>query len=209
MLRLFVPLTAITFVIALLIAGRLVKRTEGPTELELLKTTYTEKHTPSVDHSKLAVLQKDFQSPHEVTQACLTCHTERGHEVLASSHWNWDREEFVEGHGIRKIGKKNVLNNFCVGVSSNLQMCDKCHAGYGYTDHDFDFNDQLNIDCLVCHDNSGTYVKAGSGLPAESVDLKLVAQHVGKTSRETCGSCHFFGGGGNNVKHGDPGAGVI
>jgi octaheme c-type cytochrome (tetrathionate reductase family) len=30
-----------------------------------------------------------------------------------------------------------------------------------------------------------------------------VAQKVGKTSRDTCGSCHFFGGGGDGVKHGD------
>lgn len=203
MIKIAVPLTAIAIVIGLLVAGRLAKPSIGPTELDRLKSTYSQQHVPSVDHAKLPELQQDFQSPQEVTQACLKCHTERGHEVLASSHWNWDREEFVEGHGIRKIGKKNVLNNFCVGVSSNLEACDKCHAGFGYVDHDFDFHDQNNIDCLACHDNSGTYAKAGSGMPHESVDLKLVAQHVGRTSRATCGTCHFFGGGGNNVKHGD------
>jgi octaheme c-type cytochrome (tetrathionate reductase family) len=30
-----------------------------------------------------------------------------------------------------------------------------------------------------------------------------VAQGVGKSSRKTCGSCHFFGGGGDHIKHGD------
>jgi hypothetical protein len=30
-----------------------------------------------------------------------------------------------------------------------------------------------------------------------------VAQGVGKTSRQTCGACHFKGGGGEAVKHGD------
>lgn len=30
-----------------------------------------------------------------------------------------------------------------------------------------------------------------------------MAQNVGPTSAETCGSCHFYGGGGDNVKHGD------
>jgi len=30
-----------------------------------------------------------------------------------------------------------------------------------------------------------------------------VAQNVGSPSRENCGVCHFWGGGGNNVKHGD------
>jgi len=30
-----------------------------------------------------------------------------------------------------------------------------------------------------------------------------VARKVGKTSRTTCGRCHFYGGGGDGVKHGD------
>ena len=50
---------------------------------------------------------------------------------MASSHWNWERIEYVEGKGIRAIGKKNVLNNFCIGVAGSQQSCDKCHAGYG------------------------------------------------------------------------------
>ena len=40
-------------------------------------------------------------------------------------------------------------------------------------------------------------------MPDPSVNLGYVAQHVGKPSRTDCGTCHFFGGGGNNVKHGD------
>ncbi|MCA9196326.1 MAG: tetrathionate reductase family octaheme c-type cytochrome [Planctomycetales bacterium] len=200
----FVPLVLLGLAIATTVLFGHLRQTEvKPTPLEVLQTQVSHKHVPSVDHTKLAALQREFDSPQEVTEACLSCHTERGHEVMASSHWNWDREEFVEGHGIRAIGKKNVLNNYCVGVSSNLQACDKCHAGYGFVDDDFDFHNPLNIDCLVCHDNSGTYAKSGSGLPAASVNLTEVAQHVGRTSRDTCGSCHFFGGGGNNVKHGD------
>jgi len=35
------------------------------------------------------------------------------------------------------------------------------------------------------------------------VDLLKVAQNVGEPSRKTCGSCHFYGGGGDRVKHGD------
>ena len=30
-----------------------------------------------------------------------------------------------------------------------------------------------------------------------------IAQSVGPTSRATCGTCHFYGGGGDHVKHGD------
>jgi octaheme c-type cytochrome (tetrathionate reductase family) len=33
--------------------------------------------------------------------------------------------------------------------------------------------------------------------------LKEVARHVGASSRATCGACHFKGGGGDGVKHGD------
>jgi octaheme c-type cytochrome (tetrathionate reductase family) len=59
------------------------------------------------------------------------------------------------------------------------------------------------VDCLVCHDQTGAYVKSKSGLPAEGVDLLAAAQSVSYPSRENCGSCHFSGGGGNGVKHGD------
>ncbi len=36
-----------------------------------------------------------------------------------------------------------------------------------------------------------------------TLDLNKIAQSVGKPKRTNCGVCHFFGGGGNNVKHGD------
>jgi octaheme c-type cytochrome (tetrathionate reductase family) len=122
---------------------------------------------------------------------------------MASSHWNWTRREYIPGRGIHTIGKKNILNNFCIGTSSNLEGCSSCHAGYGLTDASFDFNDPKNIDCLACHDNTGTYAKTRGGMPAASVNLRDVAQHVGRPQRTNCGTCHFFGGGGNNVKHGD------
>lgn len=38
-------------------------------------------------------------------------------------------------------------------------MCAQCHAGYGWKDETFDFSNQDNIDCLVCHDLTGTYNK--------------------------------------------------
>ena len=61
------------------------------------------------------------------------------------------------------------------------------------------------VDCLVCHDNSGVYLKqpGGAGAPDASVDLLQVARSVGMPLRQNCGSCHFQGGGGNAIKHGD------
>jgi octaheme c-type cytochrome (tetrathionate reductase family) len=160
---------------------------------------------PSVDHSKFEVLKAEFGSANDVTAACLSCHTERYKEVMKNPHWKWQREENLEGKGVVPLGKKNILNNFCIGVSGSEGTCTRCHIGYGWKDKSFDFDDKNNIDCLVCHDNSGTYEKAkgAAGYPKESVDLNYVAQSVGPPTKVNCGVCHFWGGGGNNVKHGD------
>ena len=200
----FIPLVLVVGgVFVVLLAGSLRRQTPRPDELQDLKRQYARKHVPSADHKKFAILQKKFASAHDVTPACISCHTERHKEVMASTHWNWSREVFLPGRGIRTIGKKNLLNNFCIGVSSNLEGCSKCHAGYEYKDQGFDFTDVRNVDCLVCHDNSGTYTKTTAGMPTANVDLNFVAQRVGVPQRANCGTCHFFGGGANNVKHGD------
>ena len=127
----------------------------------------------------------------------------RGHAVVPLELGA--RRSTSRARGIRHVGKRNVLNNFCIGVSGSQPSCDKCHIGYGWADASFDFENPLNVDCLACHDNTATYVKAagGAGMPDPSVDLTKVAQHVGRPQRANCGTCHFFGGGGNNVKHGD------
>lgn len=77
------------------------------------------------------------------------------------------------------------------------------------------------VDCLACHDRSGQYTKGATmaghvpvdpvkpgmktitGAKAWAVDLAKSAQSVGMPGRENCGNCHFYGGGGDNVKHGD------
>jgi len=161
--------------------------------------------TSSVDHSKFEILKQEFEDAHAVTAACLSCHTERDKEIMATSHWNWERTEMLEGKGLVKLGKKNILNNFCIGVSGSEKTCTRCHIGYGWEDKSFDFNEPTNIDCLVCHDQTDTYVKGKgmAGLPDPSVNLNYVSQNVGQPRKENCGVCHFWGGGGNNVKHGE------
>ncbi|MCL5743917.1 MAG: tetrathionate reductase family octaheme c-type cytochrome [Acidobacteria bacterium] len=199
-----IPLVLVTIaVFAVVVAGGLQSKQAGAEALRDLKLRYEQKRTRSVDHSKLPALQKRFTTPQQVTEACISCHNERHKEVLNSSHWNWSEAEYIPGRGVRSAGKKNVINNFCIGVTSNLKGCDQCHSGYGYIDQSFDFSDPKNIDCLVCHDGSDTYSKTNGGMPPPSVDLKLVAQQVRRSRRSNCGYCHFSGGGGNNVKHGD------
>lgn len=155
------------------------------------------------DHSDL--LAGSFESGSDVTVACLNCHEDAATDFMKTSHWLWKgdpvvlpgREEPVA------IGKANLLNNFCIGIQSNWEGCSRCHAGYGWQDDTFDFTEATNVDCLICHDQSGQYIKATAGYPAEDVDLTASAQSVGVPTRENCGICHFNGGGGNAVKHGD------
>jgi octaheme c-type cytochrome (tetrathionate reductase family) len=158
---------------------------------------------PATDHS--ALLKGPFASGPEVTRACLECHPNSASQVMATVHWTWESKPYqVPGHAEPvTVGKKNSLNNFCIGIQSNWASCTSCHAGYGWTDADFDFNQAASVDCLVCHDQSGQYVKGKGGQPKDGVDLALAAGSVGLPTRQNCGSCHFNGGGGDAVKHGD------
>ena len=174
----------------------------------------------TADHSKFKELQQTFTSGPEVTKACLACHNTAGHQVMKSIHWTWEANSPTTG---KKLGKKWAANNFCGSIISNETRCTSFHAGYGWKDKDYDFTDQNNVDCLACHDTTGTYKKFGTdaghplyadrefepmeGPPGKkqfkAPDLSKIAQHVGQPGRGNCGACHFNGGGGDAVKHGD------
>jgi octaheme c-type cytochrome (tetrathionate reductase family) len=159
-----------------------------------------------------------FKNGPEVTRACLECHGKQGKDFMKSPHWTWSEEQTVNGKK-REVGKKNIINNFCIALPGNWPRCTSCHAGYGWKDGSFDFSRAENVDCLVCHDTTGTYKKfpTAAGHPVyegESkefpkgkvwppVDLVKIAKNVGKPGRANCGACHFYGGGGDHVKHGD------
>ena len=149
-------------------------------------------------------IEGPFESPQEITATCLECHDGLGEEIIETRHWNWIGAANENGENLSR-GKKNIINNFCIAVPSNWPRCTSCHISYGWTDANFDFKDPSNIDCLVCHDQSGTYKKTptGAGMPDPNVDLVAAAQSVGPTSKQNCGACHFNGGGGTGVKHGD------
>ncbi|MGE4553011.1 MAG: tetrathionate reductase family octaheme c-type cytochrome [Desulfovibrionaceae bacterium] len=186
----------------------------------------------TADHSKFKELQftpeqlRTMRGP-EVTKACLGCHNTAGEQFMKTIHWTW-RDANVPPE--QQVGKGGLtVNNFCVSLKSNWPRCTSCHAGYGWKDDSFDFNDQTRIDCLVCHEQTGTYKKfpTMSGFPAAyeadpadpgvqkgkvfpengatyyAPDWNAVAQSVSRPTRNNCGTCHFFGGGGDGVKHGD------
>ena len=164
----------------------------------------------TADHTKFEALKGPFASGPEVTKACLSCHTETGQHFMKNIHWTWSYKDPTSG---QQLGKRYLINNFCTNARGNEGMCAQCHAGYGWKDESFDFTNEQNIDCLVCHDHTGTYYKTPNtgGNKACSVmfegkppiDLSAVAQGVGLPERANCGACHFNGGGGDNVKHGD------
>ncbi|MCA9936639.1 MAG: tetrathionate reductase family octaheme c-type cytochrome [Anaerolineales bacterium] len=169
--------------------------------------------TIPADHREFEELQQEFETGPDVTRACLSCHVDAAQEIMTTSHWTWEYENPDTG---QILGKQNVINNFCVAIDSNEPRCTSCHTGYGWTDNTFDFTAEENVDCLVCHDTTGTYKKyptaAGhplyepievNGVVIQPPDLAYVAQNIGDTSRQTCGACHFYGGGADGVKHGD------
>ncbi len=147
------------------------------------------------DHSEF--IEGPFATPQEVTETCLLCHDGIDKDLMKTRHWNWLGDE--------NFGKQNSINNYCVSLPSNWPRCTSCHIGFGWKDSTFDFEDPNNIDCLICHDRSGSYKKdpTGAGMPDPAVDLVKVAQSVGRTTNKSCSVCHFNGGGGSGVKHGD------
>lgn len=168
------------------------------------------------NHKEFEILKQEFTSPEQVTEACISCHNKRHKEIMGTAHWKWERETTCPNGEKKTIGKNNLVNNYCAATTSNTWKCSSCHIGYGYKDKSFDFTDASKVDCIVCHDNTGTYEKQplGSGYPvAEKTkfvnktyfppNYNYIAQNVGSPQRKNCGVCHFYGGGGDNVKHGD------
>lgn len=157
---------------------------------------------PHFDHA--AVITGRLDSPQAVTRACLRCHPD-AREVMKTSHWLWlgDEVQIPGRSGTTRIGKRNVLNNFCIATKGNEKACMKCHIGYGWADDSFDFANPENVDCLVCHEHTGTYAKGTFGNPTPRSDLLAAARSVGTPLRENCLGCHAYGGGGQAVKHGD------
>ena len=169
----------------------------------------------TTNHSRHAILQGDFADGPAVTRACITCHTEAPHQIMGSIHWTWSHGEpgAPETEAERR-GKRYTLNNFCGNLETNEPRCMSCHVGY--TGGDLSMRDEGLVDCLACHDTTGTYAKEPTGgghvlthaitvhgQELQPPNLGVVARSVGRTSPESCGNCHFYGGGGDGSKHGD------
>jgi octaheme c-type cytochrome (tetrathionate reductase family) len=169
----------------------------------------------AADHALYEELQGPFDSIEEINEACIGCHNLTESELHSTVHWQWD-------------GKLNVINNYHPNVVSNSKACGSCHIGYGLSKSLTDEIQPAAVDCLACHDTSGEYffsrfhqdgaecsmchddgaralkerVKE-EGYHYKNFTLAEMAQQVGETSVASCGSCHFYDGGGDGAKHGD------
>ena len=164
---------------------------------------YVPRHATHTDHKD--IIQGEFLTGQDVTRTCLTCHPDAGKEMTGTTHFTWESQSFVVPWRDEPvtIGKANQINNFCIGAQGNEKRCMTCHTGYGWSDDNFDFGNSENVDCLACHADTSTYAKGEFGIPAEGTDLLAAAKSVRAPTRDNCGKCHFDGGGGNGVKHGD------
>ncbi len=159
----------------------------------------------TVDHSKFDVLKKKFTSGEEITEACLSCHTEAEDQLRHAIHWTW-----LSSTGDGLYGKGGYsLNNFCISTNKmHDEECSNCHIGWkGKED---------GINCLKCHNLSDMDWKQEFKDLAEAIDsgdpdwsgdiendIQAKVSEIGMPERRNCGRCHFDGGGGEGVKHGD------
>ena len=165
-----------------------------------------------VSYGTLAQDHKDnlsgpFENVQQVIEECLMCHDDSGEEFLKSNHWGWFASNLSAGDKLQLVNGKHVpIVNFCLAVPDTSVQCTTCHLPFSGKDDSFEFNSAENIDCLVCHDQTGTYKRSpfGNGIPETEIDLLAVAQSVGngKPKTENCGACHFSGSGGVLMRSG-------
>lgn len=167
-------------------------------------------HWTTADHSEMDLLNQDFKSGDEITQACITCHTKASDQFKETIHWTWKVPS--EKPGIMNGKAGHAVNNYCISANAMEDKgCLSCHAGWNGT--------KGEVNCLACHGTEKfNYNEAFEDLKAFEGDedpdtLEIVKEiqagiqnavgNIALPQRENCGECHFKGGGGDGVKHGD------
>lgn len=145
---------------------------------------------------------------------CLSCHPDEFGDAYQGVHYQWQGEapENVNQSGVLQGKLTNAINSYCVSVGDNWQLCGKCHAGRGDVPvwTETPSTDQLlNVDCLVCHNESYTAVRtrlADGSLGPSTTDravLDSYVRNISEPTRANCLTCHAYAGGGDAVKRGD------
>ncbi len=175
------------------------------------QATKTNERWNTTDHSKHEALKGEFRSGTDITKACLSCHSEAADQFHKTIHWTWQAS--ADGSEADFGKAAHSLNNFCISANGMEDKgCMSCHPGWGKSTTD-------GVNCLNCHsrtkmnfDEADADLRAfvaegdeGSLEIAAEIrsELQAAAQNIGKPQRQNCGGCHFIGGGGDGVKHGD------
>ncbi len=208
-----VPWAIVLFMLAMLCTPAVYcseDETEAPGRTMAQQATKEKKLWITTDHGRIEALQKDFRSGSEITRACLSCHTEAADQFHKTIHWTWNAYTTPDGSVHGKGG--DSINNFCISTNKMQDKgCLSCHPGWGKKTE--------TINCLHCHgqktinwEESFEDLDAfdGSKDPEEQEiadeirgNIAAAAQAVVRPERQNCGGCHFKGGGGDGVKHGD------
>ena len=156
-----------------------------------------------VDHA--AFFPDPLKTGPEVTRACLRCHPNAAKDMMKTSHWTWAGQKVkLPGRDEVDAGRQaeldqQLLHSRRAEHQDLLVLPRRLRLGRQHVR----FHPEDHVDCLVCHDQTGSYQKGDAGNPKPDVDLMTVARSVGRPTRSNCGQCHFKGGGGDAVKHGD------
>jgi octaheme c-type cytochrome (tetrathionate reductase family) len=170
------------------------------------------KRWTTVDHSKAEPLNKNFTSGEEITKACVSCHSEASTQFKKSIHWTWLASGTKDDMRYGKAGY--TVNNYCIsGNAMEDKGCLGCHPGWNKK------GVKGEVNCLECHNSTGynfteamvdikAFIEDGDPETNEiaqelQLEVKDAIEQVIFPTRENCGNCHFTGGGGDGVKHGD------
>ncbi|RLC17952.1 MAG: cytochrome C, partial [Deltaproteobacteria bacterium] len=166
----------------------------------------------TTDHSHHEILKQNFTTGEEITKACISCHSSVTEQFHKTIHWTWLAEGDKDGKTYGKAG--DSVNTFCLsGNKMEDKGCLKCHPGWNKKGVDGEIN------CLQCHSSSDfNFIEAFGDIKSFEGDddpdtkemitdiqmeIKDAVAKVDFPGRANCGHCHFNGGGGDGVKHGD------
>ena len=127
--------------------------------------------------------------------------------------------------GRGQVGKLNAVNNYCIALPSNEprhRLLPRRLWVEGRFVSTLSNADNIDLASLLSHDTNTASTRSScfrrprvtrptsrassrrtSGNTWQPPDLEAIAKSVGMPTRQLRGACHFFGGGGDHVKHGD------
>jgi hypothetical protein len=102
---------------------------------------------------------------YEGTDSCLNCHGKLADEFLTTAHFTWEGvASNIEGFEGGLHGKKDILNNFCIGIGGMpyhsvdegvMRQCDDCHGSaaniHAGTSAELIVSNHTTLACQVCH----------------------------------------------------------